>query len=173
MSSARDRDREFRRFTVEFTPTLLRGAYFLLRDLHLAEDVVQVTMLQTSQHWTRAREAPEAYSRQVLINACRQHWRRQTRRPREISLTDSESVERMVTFTDQVQQRQALDHALTALVSPQREVLVLRFFFDLSVAQTAEVLAIAEGTVKSATHRGLGQLREILPNSEEESCVER
>jgi RNA polymerase sigma-70 factor (sigma-E family) len=173
MSSARDDEQGFRRFAVEFTPTLLRGAYFLLRDLQLAEDVVQVTMLRTSQHWRRARRAPEAYSRQVLINACREHWRRQTRRPREVSLSDQEPVERTVSFTDQVQQRQALDHALSGLVSPQREVLVLRFFFDLSVAQTAEALAIAEGTVKSATHRGLGQLREILTKAEEGSYVQR
>lgn len=131
-------------------------------------------MLRTSEHWTRAREAPEAYSRQVLINACREHWRRQTRRPREVSLTDEQPVEATVSFTDQVQQRQALDHALSELASPQREVLVLRFFFDLSITQTAVALSIAEGTVKSATHRGLGQLREILSSPEEEEFyVER
>lgn len=161
-------DDQFRRFAVDFTPTLLRGAYFLLRDLDLAEDVVQVTMLRTSRHWGRAKAAPEAYSRQVLISVCREHWRRQSRRPREVQAADQQLVGQSVSFTEQVQQRQALDQALSALATLQREVLVLRFFFDLSVAQTAELLGIPEGTVKSATHRGLEQLREILCHPDQE-----
>jgi len=165
---------EFRQFAVAFTPTLLRGAYFLLRDLDLAEDAVQSTMLRTSQRWDRAKAAPEAYSRKVLINVCREHWRRESRRPQEGPMTDETGERRTASFTDQVQQREALDQALGTLTSPQREVLILRFFFDLSVVQTAELLEIAEGTVKSATHRGLAQLRELLSNSDtKESYVER
>lgn len=89
-------------------------------------------------------------------------------------MTDKPVERRTASFTDRMEQREALDQALGTLTSPQREVLVLRFFFDLSVAQTAEVLAVAEGTVKSATHRGLVQLRELLSNSDtKEFYVER
>ncbi len=174
MSRATESGDEFRQFVVAFTPTLLRGAYFLLRDLDLAEDAVQSTMLRTSQRWDRAKAAPEAYSRKVLINVCREHWRRESRRPEEVPMTDKPVERRTASFTDRMEQREALDQALGTLTSPQREVLVLRFFFDLSVAQTAEVLAVAEGTVKSATHRGLVQLRELLSNSDtKEFYVER
>jgi len=174
MSRAGRVDDEFRRFAVAFAPTLLRGAYFLLHDLDLAQDAVQITMFQTSRHWERAKAAPEAYSRRVLINVCREDWRRRARRPQEVSASEQPSEPPAVSFTDRVQQRQALDQALGALLSPQREILVLRFFFDLSVAQTAELLQIAEGTVKSATHRGLDQLRDILsPSDTKESYVEQ
>ena len=151
---------------MDFTPTLLRGAYFLLGDLSLAEDAVQITMLRTSQHWHRASAAPRAYGRQVLISVCREHWRRRARRPQEVPVVADVLDLASASFTDQVHRRAALDHALGGLVSPQREVLVLRFFFDLSVEQTATLLEIAPGTVKSATHRGLRQLREILAPSD-------
>jgi DNA-directed RNA polymerase specialized sigma24 family protein len=57
MSRSPGADGAFERFVMEFTPTLLRGAYFLLRDLSLAEDAVQTTMVRTSQHWRRASAA--------------------------------------------------------------------------------------------------------------------
>jgi RNA polymerase sigma-70 factor (sigma-E family) len=173
MSRSQGADGAFERFVLDFTPTLLRGAYFLLRDLNLAEDAVQTTMLRTSQHWRRASAAPQAYSRQVLINVCREHWRRQASRPQEVRSPDDALDHHSASFTDEIHQRAALDHALSGLVSQQREILVLRFFFDLSVEQTATLLEIAPGTVKSATHRGLQQLREILaPADAKESYVD-
>jgi RNA polymerase sigma-70 factor (sigma-E family) len=166
-------DEQFEQFVVEFTPTLLRGAYFLLRDMSLAEDAVQTTMLRTSQRWQAASAAPQAYSRQVLINVCREHWRRQRHRPQETGLSDDLLDHHAAPFTEQVQERNALERALGELTSPQREVLVLRFFFDLSVEQTATLLKIAPGTVKSATHRGLQQLRHLLaPSDAKESYVD-
>lgn len=158
-------DKQFEQFVVEFTPTLLRAAYFLLRDMSLAEDAVQTTVLRTSQRWQRARAAPQAYSRQVLINVCREHWRRQRRLPQETDLSDDLHDHYAVAFSEQVHERSALEGALGELTSPQREVLVLRFFLDLSVEQTATLLKIAPGTVKSATHRGLQQLRHLLTPS--------
>jgi RNA polymerase sigma-70 factor (sigma-E family) len=166
-------DEQFEQFVVEFTPTLLRGAYFLLRDMSLAEDAVQTTMLRTSQRWQQAGAAPQAYSRQVLINVCREHWRRQRRRPQETDLSDDLLDDHAAPFTEQVHERDALDRALGELTSQHREVLVLRFFFDLSVEQTASLLKIAPGTVKSATHRGLQQLRHLLaPSDAKESYVD-
>lgn len=156
------RDEEFRQFADRFLPTLLKGAYLLMRDIDLAEDVVQGTMLSVFRHWDQARAAPEAYSRQTLINVCRDQWRRQKRRPQETSLGDANVIDTAASFSDALGERDALKRALEALPQQQHEVLLLRFFFDLSISQTAELLDIAEGTVKSAAHRGLQELRELL-----------
>jgi RNA polymerase sigma-70 factor (sigma-E family) len=156
-------DDEFRQFAKAHLPNLLRGAYLLLRDVDLAEDVVQATMLRVFRHWRDAREAPEAYSRKALINICRDHWRRQQRLPPESLGEDVDGVEEDVpAFSHRLAEREAMTNALDGLRDLQREVLVLRFYFDFSVAQTAELLDLPEGTVKSATHRGLSELRTLL-----------
>jgi RNA polymerase sigma-70 factor (sigma-E family) len=156
-------DDEFRQFAKAHLPVLLRGAYLLLRDVDLAEDVVQATMLRVFRHWRDAREAPEAYSRKALINICRDHWRRQQRLPPESLGEDVDGVEEDVpAFSHRLAEREAMTNALDGLRDLQREVLVLRFYFDFSVAQTAEMLDLPEGTVKSATHRGLSELRTLL-----------
>lgn len=155
-------DEEFRSFAARSLPSLLRAAYLLLRDIDLAEDAVQATLLRVFRHWSDARAAPEAYSRQTLINVCRDHWRRQRRRPQEVLGGDPGATDPSTSFSDELAQRDALDQALAELPHQQREVLVLRFLFDLSVADTAEVLRIPDGTVKSSMHRGLRQLHDIL-----------
>jgi RNA polymerase sigma-70 factor (sigma-E family) len=161
-------DEEFREFTRLHLPMLLRGAYLLLHDIDLAEDAVQGTMLRVFRNWRVAREAPAAYSRAALINVCRDHWRRQRRRPQEILGQDLGEVGEVSSFSERLEDREALSQAMDGLPDLQREVLVLRFFFDCSVSQTAEMLDIPDGTVKSATHRGLQQLRDLLDPPEEE-----
>ena len=161
-------DDEFRQFAKAHLPALLRGAYLLLRDIDLAEDVVQATMLRVFRHWRKAREAPEAYSRRALINICRDHWRRQHRLP-ELLGEDVDHVEAETTgFSHRLAEREAMTDALERLHDLQREVLVLRFYFDYSVAQTADMLDVPAGTVKSATHRGLSELRALLEDPDGE-----
>jgi RNA polymerase sigma-70 factor (sigma-E family) len=162
-----DRDEEFRRFTRRFLPTLLRGAYFLVRDVDLAEDVVQETMLRVFRHWDQARSAPEAYSRQTMLNVSREHWRRVSRRPREVSHLSGVERGYDESFTRGVAWRLELADAFRALPELQREVLVLRFLFDLSVGETSEVLGVSAGTVKSSAHRGLEKLRGLLTIAKE------
>lgn len=161
-------DDEFQTFAAAFLPTLLKGAYLLLRDIDLAEDAVQGTLLRVFRHWPEARNAPEAYSRVTLVNVCRDHWRRLRSRPNEVLADNLEpaSGERLDGFADAWAERETLEQALASLGSPQREVLILRFFLELSVSETATVLGIAEGTVKSSTHRGLKQLRHHLASTE-------
>jgi RNA polymerase sigma-70 factor (sigma-E family) len=156
-------DDEFQNFAAAHLPTLLKGAYLLLRDIDLAEDVVQETLLRVFRNWPQARKAPEAYSRVTLVNVCRDHWRRVAARPKEVLADNLESIarEHAETFGDGWAERQALEDALARLGSPQREVMILRFFLELSVSETAAVLDIAEGTVKSSTHRALRQLRNL------------
>jgi RNA polymerase sigma-70 factor (sigma-E family) len=163
---ARD-DSEFRAFVTRFSPTLLTAGYLLLRDHDAAEDVTQTALLRTFRHWDRARTAPEAFSRRVLINLCSNQWRYQRRHPIHASTDDHElSESASTTNTGAIDQRLEIEDALSALPDQQREVLVLRFFLDLPVPQTAELLDLPEGTVKSTTHRGLAALRKILEPQE-------
>jgi RNA polymerase sigma-70 factor (sigma-E family) len=146
-------------------PKLLKAAYLLTRDNDLVEDVVQGTLLRVFRNWDRAREAPDAYSQQALISVCRDYWRRKKRRPRETSL-DSAPVAAELEFSEELAERDALEHGLGALSQQQREVIVLRYYFDLSVSDTAMLLGIADGTVKSAASRGLQEMRTLLSADE-------
>lgn len=158
-------DDEFQEWAAAFLPSLLKTAYLLLRDIDLAEDAVQGTLLRVFRQWPEARKAPDAYSRVTLVNVCRDHWRRLQSRPKEVHADDFEPftrAEQNAVGDDGWAERKALDEALAGLGSPQREVMILRYFLELSVSETAAALGIAEGTVKSSTHRGLAQLRGLL-----------
>jgi len=168
-------DDQLRAFVEEFSPTLRRAAYLLLRNPDQVDDAVQLTLLRVLRRWDRARAAPEAYSQTVLVNVCRDYWRRSRRRGEETAdLGQAEERLAATPPTDAFEHRETLEAALRSLPQSQREVLVLRFFLDLSVKQTADVLGMAEGTVKSSTNRGLTQLRGLLaPNKEEVHVVDR
>jgi RNA polymerase sigma factor (sigma-70 family) len=153
---------------MSFLPSLLRGAYVLLGDVGLAEDAVQGAMLRVFRRWDEARAAPEIYSRKALVSVCQDHWRRQRRRPQEVLVADLALMDRVAVFSDQVEEREAREQALIGLPPLQREIVALRFFLDFSVAETAQLLEIPEGTVKSSTHRALQQLRNRLPPPEGE-----
>jgi len=159
----------FRAFVAAYAPTLLRAAYLLVRDRGAAEDIVQSTLLRTFRRWRRAQADPEAYSQRVMVNLCHDHWRHQRRHPEPETLEPEDLPASPADPTDQLLQRQALEQAMDNLPTQQREVLILRFFLDLSVTETAERLGIAEGTVKSSAHRGLAQLRDLLPTPDKET----
>jgi RNA polymerase sigma-70 factor (sigma-E family) len=158
------RDAEFTDFVQAASPSLLRAALVLLGSREDAEDALQVTMLRTYRRWERAKEAPEAYARAVLVNACRERWRHRSRHP-EIS-KDLDELANVVSFAEAVDRRHVLVRVLRQLPDIQREVLVCRYLLDATVAETAAALDIAEGTVKSAASRGLDQLRQLLYDEE-------
>jgi RNA polymerase sigma-70 factor (sigma-E family) len=167
MRSGRD-ETEFREFVTAFSPTLVRAAYLLLRDRDAAQDAVQTTLMRTFGRWRVARRTPEAYSRQVLVNVCRNHWRHRNRHP---VYAGDERLAQVVDPTpesERVEDRLMLVAALATLTELHREVLVARFFLQLSVAETAELLRVPPGTVKSATHRALARLRELLSDLPQE-----
>jgi RNA polymerase sigma factor (sigma-70 family) len=161
-------DADFQEFAAAFLPTLLRAAYLLLRDIDLAEDAVQGTLLRVFRHWPEARNSPEAYSRVTLVNVCREHWSRLRPRPTEAlpGGTDPIGPSGEENFADAWAESRAVEHALANLPTPQREVLILRLFLELSVQETAAVLDIAESVVESSIHRGLRELRDILAPAE-------
>ena len=158
------RDADFTEFVQAASPSLLRAALVLLGSREDAEDALQVTLLRTYRRWEQAKEAPQAYARAVLVNACRERWRHRDRHPE--TSQDMDELANVVSFADLVDRRRVLVRVLRQLPDIQREVLVCRYLLDATVAETATALGIAEGTVKSAASRGLDQLRQLLSDEE-------
>ena len=137
-------------------PRLRRQAYLVVRDWHTAEDMVQTTFVKLYVAWPRIREdGLEAYTRRTLINACLSHLRKHRRETVPGELPDR-SVDGTSGDLD-------LDRALALLPPRQRAVIALRYLEDLSVADVAEALGVAPGTVKSQTAHALESLRALLP----------
>ncbi len=154
-------EERFHEFVAARASALARTAYLLTGDHHLAEDLVQVALMRTAQHWHRIHGQPEAYARRILVNENISTWRR--RRLREVA---SESYDAAMQPTDTAL-RLTLEQALKKLTAKQRTVLVLRYYEDLTETQTAHELGIGVGTVKSMTRQALGRLRILSPELSE------
>jgi RNA polymerase sigma-70 factor (sigma-E family) len=152
---------EFGRFAARVVPSLVRSGYLLTGDRGHAEDLVQVTLWRTARRWNALSGSPDAYAHHVLVNLSRDRRRSLRRRPREVAQLDL-VVDRGHDDTEALLERNAMAQAVRRLPRRQREVVVLRFFLDLSVAQAAAVLGASEGTVKSYTARAIAQLRVLL-----------
>lgn len=142
--------------------SLLRTALLLTgQNRAEAEDLLQLALERAYRHWPRicGSDDPERYVRRILANASADRWRRLTRRP-EQSLPGGDAGPSVPDHTAEVAERDYLLRALAALPPRQRAVLVLRYFDDLSEAETAEVLGCSLGTVKSHAARALARLRE-------------
>ncbi len=168
------REAEFTEFVEAASGPLLRAALVLLDTREEAEDALQLTLLRTFRRWDRAKEAPEAYSRAVLVNVCRERWRHRARHPEVTGvLADTGPLAVVTSFAEAVDRRHVLVRVLRRLPAVQREVLVFRYLLDATVADTAAALGIAEGTVKSAASRGLCQMRMLLSAENEDKKVRR
>ncbi len=156
---------EFERFVADCATSLLRSAYLMTGDSFAAEDLLQLALLRTARRWRSAQQAPEAYARRVLLNLVRDRWRHSARRVAERPLADAARTGRDLLSSDHaegVAAREEVIDAVARLPAEQREVLVLRFYADLSVAETAAATGTSEGTVKSRTSRALAHMRELL-----------
>jgi RNA polymerase sigma-70 factor (sigma-E family) len=161
MIGSRREQAAFEAFVVDASGRLMRTAYLLCQDRGHAEDLVQATLMRTARRWHRAQQQPEAYARRTLVNLAKNRWRTLQRRVTEIPAeAEASALERH--FDDTVLERQHLLTAVRELSPGQRAVLVLRFFDDLSVAETAAALNCTQGTVKSQTARALNQMRRVL-----------
>ncbi|MFY1598010.1 SigE family RNA polymerase sigma factor [Micromonospora sp. WMMD737] len=151
-------EEEFRDFVAARSGALLRTAYLLSGDWATAEDLLQTALTKTYLAWKRLGgiEAIEPYARRVMINTSTSWWRRRWHgeRPTDV-LPERAGIDEI----EQQLDRDLLWRHLSALPSRQRAVLVLRFYEDMSEAQTAALLGISPGTVKSQTSRALGTLR--------------
>jgi RNA polymerase sigma-70 factor (sigma-E family) len=141
-------------------PDALRLAYLLTGDRGLAEDLAQDAFVRVVGrfHDLRNRDAFWWYLRRTIVNLARSHFRR--RRTERAWLARQHVVE---THTDpDVGERERLRAALQSLRPEQRAAIVLRYFEDLSEAETAHALGVAVGTVKSMVSRGMERLRKEL-----------
>jgi DNA-directed RNA polymerase specialized sigma24 family protein len=140
-------DPEFEHFVRDCSTSLLRTAVLLGAKRERAEDLLQVALLRTHRRWSAARRSPEAYARRVLVNLARDRHRMLARRVAEEPLERAGSL-----ATDD----------LPVIRLPDRDAIVLRFYLDPSVQEVARAVGCSEGTLKSATARGLDRLRMSL-----------
>ncbi len=156
-----DRDHEFGEYVDARALLMRRTAYLLCGDWHHAEDLVQTALTKLYVAWPRVRRngTVDAYARQVLVRTAIDESRRPHRRHEAVSdVLPEVSVAAEGRIEDTVDVRRAL----AELTPKQRAVVVLRFWEDLPVEETARLLGCSEGTVKSQTAKGLAALRRLL-----------
>jgi RNA polymerase sigma-70 factor (sigma-E family) len=156
-----DRDRDYVEFVGAASAALRRTAYLVCGDWHRADDVVQDALYKLYLVWPKlGSKSPVAYARRIVVNAAldthRRPWRRETptdRLPEQAGPDD---------HTGAHAEKDELRTALAQLGPRQRACVVLRYYEDLSIEQTAEILNCSAGTVKSQTFRGLETLRQTI-----------
>lgn len=137
---------------------LLRSAYLLTGDLQRAEDLVQEALVKVALRWRRLRGAnPTAYARTIIARDHISFWRRRRREVSVATTTDTPDV------TSDPDNAMVVRRALDRLTAAQRAVVVLRHFDDLTERETAEVLGVSIGTVKSQNSAALARLRTGAP----------
>jgi RNA polymerase sigma-70 factor (sigma-E family) len=154
-------DDGFREFVQTRYGEMLRVAYLLSGSEHEAEDLLQGALLRVMRRWHRI-EDPVPYVRRTMINLHVSRWRRYRARELVTSVVPERPVRDPA---DQVSDRQTLMSALRSLPPRTRAVIVLRYWVDLSEAETAALLGCSVGSVKSNASRGLSRLREALPGA--------
>lgn len=155
-------EREFREYVQARRSGLLRTAYLMCGDWHRSEDAVQSSMIKLYGAWSKTRlETADAYTRRIvtntLIDESRRGWFRRERSYSDLpdGIADGTGPEERLTAVS----------ALAELPPRQRATLVLRFWEDLTVDETARIMRCSTGTVKSQTARGLQTLRDLYEKS--------
>jgi RNA polymerase sigma-70 factor (sigma-E family) len=153
-------DAGFEGFAAAQLNALMRPAYYLTGDWDLAQDLVQATLVRMYAAWGRLKPGVDrvGYARTVLVNLYRDQTRSERRARKALLRTGSRPPSVDVDVPERDYQRELLQR----LPPKQRAVVVLRFLEDLSVQQTAEVLGVSTGTVKSQTADALKALRAAI-----------
>jgi RNA polymerase sigma-70 factor (sigma-E family) len=145
----------FQDYVAARSDRFLRLAYLLTHDWALAEDLLQESLAKAWSAWPRVDE-PDAYLRRILVTTYTSWWRRRWRR----EVPSADLPERICEDgTGDLDRRAWLWRSVAKLPPRQRAVVVLRFYEDLPVAETAQVLGCDQGTVKSQTAKALAKLR--------------
>ena len=140
---------------------LCRGAFLLTGDQHLAEDLVQTALAKVATRWKKVVAAgdPTPYVRTIIVRTAiawrRRRWHGEVPTSPLPEPTDNDHI----VFVDR---RERLHRALLQVPPRQRAALVLRFYEDLSEADTARAMGCSVGTVKAQTAKGLARLRTLL-----------
>jgi RNA polymerase sigma-70 factor (sigma-E family) len=145
----------FREFVEARSRDLLRTGWLLTGDWALAEDLVQTALLRCWPKWASI-ASPEAYVRKALVNAFLS-WRRRRSAGEFVSVSMPDSATADLVGPADV--RESVRAALAALAPRERAVVVLRYYADLSEAETAQMLGLAPGSVKRYAADALAKLR--------------
>lgn len=159
-TSTAAKDAEFSDYMAARQPSLLRTAYLLTGDRHAAEDLVQTALAKLYLSWDKVqrRDLVDGYVRRIMVNENNSLWRRAWKR-KEVT-TDEVPECSAVPASDRDQgEKSAMWDFVQTLPTKQRAVIVLRYYEDLSEAETADVLGISVGTVKSQASRALASMR--------------
>lgn len=156
-----DRDSEFHAYFEARVAVIRRTAYLLCGDWHRAEDIAQTALAKLYVAWPRLNRGGQvdAYTRKIVVRAAIDDSRRWFRRKETAmgALPDIETA--AVPGVDDVID---VRRALAALPPGQRVTVILRYWEDLPITETAELLGCSEGTVKSQAAKGLAALRQLL-----------
>ena len=155
------RDDEFTDFVVDHGARLLRTACLLTGDAHLGEDLLQTALAKAYGSWAKVRQAehPGAYVRRLMVNAHLSWLRRLTNTERVLeTFPDRPTGDFQAAHADTDEMR----GALLGLSPRVRTALVLRYFDDLSEAETAQLMGCSRSTVNNHVTRGLAALRAVL-----------
>jgi RNA polymerase sigma-70 factor (sigma-E family) len=157
------RDADFAAYLHARQASVLRTAYLLSGDRHTAEDLAQTAFAKLYLSWDRVRDqgSIDGYLRRILVNENNSLWRRGWKRREHATDQLPEPTPTLDEYDDG--RGAALWELVQSLPRKARAVLVLRYYEELSEAETAEILGISVGTVKSQTSRALAALRERTP----------
>ncbi len=147
-----DTSATFDEFVAARSRALLRTAYLLTHDHALAEDLLQTSLAKAWFAWKRIQGEPEPYVRKILVNTYATWWRRKWNGEQPTETLPEQVLEDVTEPTD-------LWSAMERLPRRMRAVIVLRYFEDLTEAQTADLLGCSVGTVKSQSSKALAKLR--------------
>jgi RNA polymerase sigma-70 factor (sigma-E family) len=158
---------DFESWLVAREPSLQRLAHLLTGDVHSAQDLVQTTLAKLYLAWDRLddRDRIDAYARKILLNEHRSAWRRPWRRREVVTDTVPEGGMAGEQYDGT---REAVWRFVVALPPRQRAVIVLRYYEQLTESETADVLGIAVGTVKSQASRAIAAMRSRVIESSED-----
>jgi RNA polymerase sigma-70 factor (sigma-E family) len=170
MAGIADED-EFAEYAANALPRLRRIAFLLCQDWHRADDLTQSALTRLYLHWHRARAADnlDAYLNAILMNVYlaeqRTSWWKRTSvraEPADAAPESSAGGRSGRGAGDEVEDLLDLRAALQTLAPRRRATVVLRYYCDCSIEQTAQLLGCSTGTVKSQTAKALTQLRDVL-----------
>jgi RNA polymerase sigma-70 factor (sigma-E family) len=155
---------DFAEYVASRTRTVHRSAYLLCGDRHRADDLVQATFVSLFVHWRRARRADnlDAYTHRILVRRYLDEQRLGWSRVRLMWATPEPRPADRAGESGPSHDRDLVMDALRRLPKGQRTVLVLRYFNDLSVEETADAMGCSVGNVKSQTARALTAMRKVL-----------
>ena len=153
-------DEGFAAFVRDRSGPLARTAFLLTADRYLAEDLVQTALVKVADRWTRiaGRGDPTPYVRKVMLHTAISWHRRRWRGEVPVASMPEPAAAQPASSDD----NERLRRALREVPPRQRAAVVLRYYDDLSEAETAAAMGCSIGTVKSQTAKGLAKLRDLL-----------